>query len=525
MIKLIVQSFVELFLKLFTFLSAKRVAKIRHKPPGYAVDVPELDAEIDKLFDSCPEKSGFYVLENNIDAFTARCSLINQATQSLDLQYYYFHADTSGKIIAQALVKAADRGVRVRILLDDIDTLGADEAMRYLNAHPSIEIRIFNPFYFRGLLRFLEFIVDMSRVGRRMHNKVMLADNAQAIVGGRNISDVYFSADPDLLFLDIDLLAIGRIVKSVSISFDDYWNSRWAVPVAVLYTRPKTAYALNRIKDFLQKHEYEIKQTDYLESIQESKYTKDKALLKFPYVFSEAELFYDHPGKADPDKLLYAHKNTSQIKNKLHNLLGMAKSELNLISPYFVPGADGVKRFAALIEQGVTVNIYTNSLAATDVTAVHAGYAIYRKALLKIGVNIFELKATAYVTNRKHFKILRPGSRTSLHTKTVIIDQQKIFMGSPNLDPRSIEWNTEIGLFIDNELLTKQFLDIFSSMSLGQNSYQLKLESRGAAGKEEIIWQCEEEGELKRYTSEPDAGLLRKLKVYIFSLLPIENLL
>lgn len=525
MIKLIVQSIVELFLKIFTFLSTQRVDKIRHKPTSYALDVLTSDQTIKGLLDAHPEQSGFYLLENNIDAFTARCHLINQAQQTLDLQYYSFHGDTSGKLIAQALIKAADRGVRVRVLLDDIDTLGADEAIRILNAYPSIEIRIFNPFYFRGLLRYIEFIVDLSRVGRRMHNKVMIADNALAIVGGRNISDVYFSADPDLLFLDIDLLTLGKLVKSISVSFDEYWNSPWSIPVAILYERPKRAYALNKIKTFLKKHQDEIKQLDYVQTTQSSALIENKSLSKLPFIWSKVQLFYDRPEKISPDKGEETRLNISQLKNRLHDVFAMAEDELTIISPYFVPGEEGVKWFESLIDNGIKVSVFTNSLAATDVTAVHAGYAAYRQSLLAAGVNLFELKATAYVKDRKRFKILRPGSRTSLHAKTVIIDRCKVFMGSPNLDPRSTDLNTEIGLFIDNEELSNQLLTLFSDISSGQNSYRLLLKKNDTSNKSKIIWQSEEEGMLMQYTSEPEVGVLRRLKVYFFSLLPIEHLL
>ena len=519
MIKLIAESFVELFLKIFTFLSARRVDKIHHKPVSYALDASYVDQSIKELIENHPEESGFYLLENNIDAFTARCNLINQAQQTLDLQYYSFHGDVSGKLIARALIEAADRGVRVRILLDDIDTLGADEAIKILNAYPSIEIRIFNPFYFRGLLRYLEFIVDLSRVGRRMHNKVIIADNSLAIVGGRNISDVYFSADPDLLFLDIDLLSLGNIVKNISISFDEYWNSRWSVPVGVLYGYTKLRYALSKIKVILKKYQDEIKQLDYVEITQASELANNKAMSELPYIWSQAKLFYDLPEKISPDS------NASQLKESLHDIFVLAKQEVTIISPYFVPGEEGVKWFENLINKGIKVNVFTNSLAATDVTAVHAGYAAYRHALLKLGVNLFELKPTAYVMGRKRFRILRADSRASLHAKIVIIDKKKLFMGSPNMDPRSADLNTEVGLYVDNKELSSQLLNLFSDISSGKNSYRVMLDKNDESNKLALIWQSEEKGKLKQFTSEPKVGLFRKFKVYFFSWLPIEHLL
>jgi len=526
MIKLIAQSIIELFLKLFNFLSTKRVDKIKHKPTSYALDLPGNKNQFDLKENTHPDQSGFYLLESNIDAFTARCNLINHSLHSLDLQYYYFHGDTSGKLIAQSLIKAADRGIRIRVLLDDIDTLGADEAISILNAHPSVEIRIFNPFNFRGLLRYFEFIVDLSRVGRRMHNKAIIADNIQAIIGGRNISDVYFSADPELLFLDVDLLSKGNIVKKVSKSFDEYWNSRWAVPVALLYDRPKRDYALKKIKTFLQKHAYEIKQIDYAQYAQDSELAQEEFFFNLPFVWSQADLFYDHPSKINPEvtsdeKTLHI----SQVKSKLHDIFSMATEELTIVSPYFVPGDDGVKWFETLVAQGVKVNVFTNSLAATDVTAVHAGYARYRAQLLAAGINLYELKASAYVKERKRFKILKTGSRTSLHAKTVIVDQSKVFMGSPNLDPRSTDLNTEMGLFIDSKELANQFVNLFTGISSGHNSYRLTLKKNTRTGKHGITWNCQEDGVSTEYDSDPETGWFRKLKVRFFSLLPLENLL
>ena len=525
MIKLIAQSIVELFLKLFNFLSIKRVDKIKHKPTSYALDLTDSHDTSNQKDKTHPDQSGFYLLENNIDAFAARCNLINHAQHSLDLQYYYFHGDTSGKLIAQSLIKAADRGVRVRVLLDDIDTLGADEAISILNAHPSVEIRIFNPFNFRGLLRYFEFIVDLSRVGRRLHNKAIIADNELAIIGGRNISDVYFSADPDVLFLDVDLLSKGNIVRKVSASFDEYWNSRWAVPVALLYSRPKRDLALKKIKTFLQKHAHEIRQIDYIQYAQDSKLAKEEFYFNLPYIWSKADLFYDHPDKINPETSPEEKLIISQVKSKLHDILSMATEELTIISPYFVPGDDGVKWFETLARQGVKVNVFTNSLAATDVTAVHAGYAKYREQLLHAGVNLYELKASAYVKERKRFEILKTGSRTSLHAKTVIVDKNKVFMGSPNLDPRSKELNTEMGLFIDCKELANQFVNVFTGISSGANSYHLTLKKNSLVGESEIIWNCLEDGVVTTYDTDPETGWLRKLKVRFFSLLPLENLL
>ncbi len=528
MIRLIAQSIIELFLKLFDFLSNKRINRLGEKNVSHALDPTQLadqDTALNRLTRQHPGKSGFYLLGNNIDAFLARCHLIEQAHHTLDLQYYSFHGDTSGQLIAQALVKAADRGVRVRLLLDDIDTLGVDEGISLLNAHPEIEIRIFNPFVFRGLLRYFEFIVDLARVGRRMHNKAMIADNAQAIVGGRNISDIYFSADPELLFLDVDLLTIGEIVGKVSNSFDEYWNSDWAVPVDELYARPKRAYALKRIKLMLQKFEQQIGQLDYLNTLQLSQFKYDELQPEnLRFVWADAELVYDLPDKITRQQQLYEAVGSTGKYASLHELLALAENHLTIISPYFVPGDQGMRWIKALIDKGVKIHVYTNSLAATDVIAVHAGYRQYRMALLKLGVRLYELKPSAYVRERQHFKILKPGSRTSLHAKTYVLDHNKVFIGSANLDPRSAELNTEMGLLIENEQIADQFLHMFSGISSGENSYQLLLDD-APAPHTGIVWRYQQDGVAYHYTDEPEAGLWRRFKAFFYGLLPIESLL
>jgi len=527
MIRLIAQSIIELFLKLFDFLSNKRINRLGEKSVTHALDTAQLadqDNALSRLTRQHPGKSGLYLLGNNIDAFLARCHLIEQAHHTLDLQYYYFHGDTSGQLIAQALVKAADRGVRVRLLLDDIDTLGVDEGISLLNAHPDIEIRIFNPFVFRGLLRYFEFIVDLARVGRRMHNKAMIADNAQAIVGGRNISDIYFSADPELLFLDVDLLTIGDIVSNVSKSFDEYWNSDWAVPVDDLYARPNRAYALKRIKLMLKKFEQQIGQLDYLSTLQLSQFKYDELQPEnLNFVWADAELVYDLPDKITR---LHAQKSVDSTDKyaSLHELLALAENHLTIISPYFVPGDQGMRWIKSLIDKGVKIHVYTNSLAATDVVAVHAGYRQYRMALLQLGVRLYELKPSAYVRERQHFKILKPGSRTSLHAKTYVLDHSKVFIGSANLDPRSADLNTEMGLLIENEQIADQFMHMFSGISSGENSYQLLLDD-APAPHTGIVWRCQQDGVAYHYTEEPEAGLWRRSKAFFYGLLPIESLL
>lgn len=524
MLKLLAQSILELFIKLFDFLANKRTLEVHHKEKSYALSHLNLSTasnEVEQLTKLHPNQSGFSLLDNNLDAFLARSHLINNAEKTLDLQYYYFQGDTSGRLISDLLINAADRGVRIRLLLDDIDTLGADEPISILNTHKNIEIRIFNPFKFRSLLRYVEFITDLSRVSRRMHNKAMIMDNCQAIIGGRNIGDIYFAADPELLFLDVDLLAVGPIVSQISNSFDEYWNSQWAVPVSALYPEPDKHYALNRIKAYLNRHVQDVMQTDYVQALQESELSRTKSISELPLIWSDAELYYDSPEKLNG----FDQQEIKQLKNSLREIVNSANSEITFITPYFVPGENGLAWFRDILNKGVKVSVITNSLAATDVIAVHAGYAEYRKELLSAGVNLYEIKQSAYVREKSKFKMLRAGSRTSLHAKIVIIDQQKVFIGSANLDPRSSYWNTEMGLLVDNATLACEVLDVFGKAAIRNHSYSLQLDKTSEINKSNILWVDEEEGQHEIHYSDPEASFRRRLMVKLLRLLPFEELL
>lgn len=521
MFRLIANSIAELFTKLFTRLSDKRTRHVISKKESFALQqgyYSETDPGVKALLEKHAGLSGFYLLENNLEAFISRRKMIRGAEKTLDLQYYYFNGDTSGLLIAQSLVEAANRGVRVRLLLDDIDTIGADEPITLLNTHPDIEIRIFNPFYFRGLLRYLE-VFNMSRVGRRMHNKAIIADNSKAIIGGRNIGDIYFSADPETLFLDIDLLCLGPVVNHISISFDEYWNNRWATPVDDLYSKPNKTYAQGRIKKFLKHHIQDVKKVNFSEVIASSEF-QEKTIYELPMVWSNSQLFYDAPTKIDENE----PAGSRQLKSDLHDVVDSARESITIVSPYFVPGKQGVEWFRNIIQKGIKVNVFTNSLAATDVTAVHSGYAKYRFELLQAGVSLYELKPTAYAKERKKFKLLLPGSRTSLHAKTIIVDHKKVFIGSPNLDPRSRELNTEMGLLVDNKDLAHQVMKMFAGITQKRNSYFLLLEGEEHE-KRKIVWVSEEKGKSIKYYSEPEVGVWRKVSVYLMQLLPMEELL
>src|SRR6266850_1170698 len=425
-----------------------------------------------------PGKTGIYPLGDGRDAFAARVLLARAAERSLDVQYYILRADTTGGLFCEALWRAAERGVRVRLLLDDNNTRGMDQALAALDAHPNIEVRLFNPYASRGF-RLGELVTDFSRLNRRMHNKSFTADNQATIVGGRNVGDEYFGAESAVEFSDLDVLAVGAVVPEVSASFDAYWNSRSAYPVAALIpaAAPQAAELVRAAWAKLN------------ESAQAARYVSD-----------------------DPSKIVNPPERSDlHLLPRLVAALGAPDAELDLVSPYFVPTADGTAALRALAGRGVKVRVLTNSLAATDVAPVHAGYAKYRERLLRGGVRLYELKPTARPERDD-----RPGgSDASLHAKTFAIDRSRIFVGSFNFDPRSARLNTEMGVVVESPRLAAR-LSSALDRGLPRDAYEVRLAPNGS-----LEWV---DGD-SRYGSEPGAGFFKRLWIGFLSVLPIEWLL
>ncbi len=463
------------------------------------------------------KQSGFYLLSDNKDAFVARFALATVAAKTLDIQYYIMHNDASGQYLAYAILTAADRGVHVRILVDDINLSGSDSRLKMLSQHGNIEIRIFNPLANRDWFRNIELIVNLNRAGRRMHNKVFMADNSAAIIGGRNIGDEYFDARHSLNFVDLDLLTIGPIVKEISTSFDDYWHSHWATPIETLSRTKVIKQQLTHIRNKLKDKWHHAKNAQYFESLKQSVLTQKIINNKIDFIWAKATLFYDSPNKLCQN----ATQKTIHFGPHILPYFEQAKSELLIASPYFVPGTFGVQWFIKKQKQGLQLNILTNSLAATDVIAVHAGYRKYRKQLLDAGIKLFELKPTAKPFIKRTEKFIEGSSSASLHAKYMVVDKRYVFVGSANIDPRSRNLNTEIGIMVDSEKLARQAGELFSKTIAPENSYQISFDKSG----KNINWRTQENGSETCYTDEPETGFIRKLSVYILSLLPIESLL
>ena len=483
-----------------------------------------------RLLAGHPDLSGVLLLNRGTDAFLARLALAEVAQRSLDIQYYIWHGDTTGKVLAARVLHAAERGVRVRLLLDDIGTAADDRHLLALDSHPNIEVRLFNPIAARST-RMLGFMADFSRTNRRMHNKSFTADNQAMIVGGRNIGDEYFGARPDIEFADLDLLAIGPVVSEVSRQFDAYWNSPLAFPIAVLSQDRPSDEAIRQARAALREFVLAQKEGSYAQALKSSGLAEGLVEGSLAFNFAKVRVVADDPMKI----LKESTDNSTRLLPKLLPEFEALDSELLLVSPYFVPGETGVDRLRSLVQRGVKVRVLTNSLASTDVPAVYAGYKRYRRALLEAGVELYELKPTA-VHTAKHDQpsgsrdaeakpSLAGSSHASLHAKSMAFDRRALFVGSMNLDPRSVFTNTEIGVVVEHPGLVAQRVETIDRR-LPEISFRLELAPpAGPDSTPGIEWVTPVDGQAMRYSREPMTHGWQRFKVWLYSLLPIEHLL
>jgi cardiolipin synthase C len=457
-----------------------------------------------------PGRSGIVELRDGRDAFAARAHLADAAEYTLDLQYYIWRNDMSGTLLFEAIRRAADRGVRVRLLIDDNNTSGLDELLAALDSHPSIEIRLFNPFMIRRW-RTLN-IYDFARLNRRMHNKSFTADNQVTIVGGRNIADEYFDAHNEIAFVDLDVLAIGPVVSDVAADFERYWHSESSYPVSKILREPSRASA-EAIAGAAERVAHEPAALAYLSALQNSRFVQDLIVGTLQYEWAVTRMLSDDPakalGRARPHELL---------EQRLIGALGNPMRELQLISAYLVPTQEGVDTLVDLTRSGVRITVLTNSLEATDVGIVHAGYAKRRKQLLQSGIVLYELKRTSSVRSGRDRK-LTGSSGSSLHAKTFSVDRQRLFVGSFNFDPRSARLNTEMGFVINSPALANAIASAFDG-EIPDRSYRVVLTPRGA-----LNWIESRDGRTIVHAAEPAAPWWRRAGLYLLSKLPIEWLL
>jgi len=455
--------------------------------------------------------SGIHPLQDAHDAFAARMLLARAAERTLDVQYYIWRQDLTGLLLFEALHRAAERGVRVRLLLDDHNSGGLDPLLAALDSHPQIEVRLFNPFALRRM-RTLNLLTDFRRLNRRMHNKSFTADSQATIVGGRNVGDAYFGATDGVLFADLDVLAVGAIVPEVSRDFDRYWNSASARPLEGLIPRAE-AGALEALSTRAASASRSPGAVSYVAAVKDGELVKRLLARTLNFTWAPTRMLSDDPAKAQGTAGEAGHLTT-----ELFPLVGSAQTSLDLVSPYFVPGAQGTERLAELARQGVRLRILTNSLEATDVAAVQAGYARRRKPLLEAGARLYELErqgGEAAATSGPW-----GSSGSSLHAKTFAVDGREIFVGSFNFDPRSARLNTELGFVIESPALAGLLGALFDE-PIPRLAYEVRLDDAGrvrwidhAPGAEPVI-----------FDHEPNTTFPQRAAVWFLSLLPIEGLL
>jgi putative cardiolipin synthase len=478
-------------------------------PPEQTADT-RLGRALDGVADQHPGKAGFLPVHDGIDALAIRLLLADQAEQTIDTQYYEIEDDLAGRLFMEALLRAADRGVRIRLLLDDYRTKGYDKNIAALRAHPNFRMRIYNPFTRRSY-RFIDGLLSFTRVNRRMHTKSFTVDNQMTVIGGRNIGDHYFSVGHDVNFADLDVIGIGPIVADVSNMFDRYWNSPAAIPVRDVARRlGLRKVSLSKLLDRMSRAHAEVSASKYADAVQSTILEQLEHDLS-AFVWAPYKLAFDLPEKTQTGK----SKEAAKIRQLLVDAFDGATREVILVSPYFVPRLSGVRRFRELRNRGVDVTVLTNSLASNNQIYAHGGYAPVRKALIKMGVRLYELRADALVVGGKHMKV--NSTRATLHTKAFAIDGEHLFIGSFNFDPRSANINTEMGVFINSPELAEAFMK-GARRHVPRQSYEVMLGNKGA-----LQWRGMENDKEVTLDKEPQTGLWHRVAGHIARLLPIRG--
>jgi len=461
--------------------------------------------------DGHADRNGVLVIDDPRESFAVRAVLARTAERTLDVQYYIWQDDTTGNLLLQALREAAERGVRVRLLLDD-NGIAMDAKLAALQAHANIEIRLFNPFPVRTLKR-MAYLWDFRRLNRRMHNKSFTADAQASVVGGRNVGDEYFGATTGTLFSDLDALLLGPVVDEIGADFERYWTCSSARPAAAVLPRIDADERATRL-DAIDAVSTTSEADTYLDAISKASYVTAYQERGQDFTWSDVRLVSD-----DPAKGLGAQTGHALLIGQLDDVLDTPCESLALVSAYFVPGAKGARTFAALAERGVEVAVLTNALESTDVIAVHAGYAKRRKGLLEAGVRLYEMQRLSERSKHKTGTGPFGSEASSLHAKTFAVDGQRAFIGSFNLDPRSMKLNTELGFVIDSPTLARRIEAAFDD-GVPASAYEVRLDENGR-----LHWLDRRGGEPVRLDREPGVGWLKRCIVTMLGALPIEWLL
>ena len=474
-----------------------------------------------------PGLSGFRLLVDGAESFAVRMQIAEKAEKTLDVQYFVLQQDETGQLLLGALLAAADRGVRVRILLDDALGIDGGAKIRPLSAHSNIEIRVFNPYVARQELTFLrsiEYLLQVGKLDYRMHNKLFVGDNAVAVTGGRNVGDEYFQASTELEFGDFDLAVAGPMVRDLSGTFDLFWNDRLAIPVEAQPLGKPSAADLEKARAALAEHREKSASSVYVTTLGKGDQLAEMLSGKRRLVWAKATLAYDSPDKAStvhgdyPGQLMW--KRVAVATESV-------KSDLIIVSPYLVPGPAEMKLIRELRERGVRVRILTNSLASTDMPIVHAGYRNYRVPLLQMGVELYEVRRRLGEPETKRGPLKSASTGLfALHAKVFVFDRERAFVGSMNFDQRSLRLNTELGLIIDSREIAQEIAARFDAIAKPANSYQVVLAPANSSAFPSIQWRgVDKSGNAVTLDSEPGVKPVKRSLVETLSLLPLDGLL
>ncbi len=435
------------------------------------------------------------------EALKVRLDMIDAAQTSLDLQYFIWQNDISGLIVIDHLLAAADRGVRVRVLLDDVQLEGLVTKLTALDDHPNVEIRIFNPFSVRwrfrfGIFRLVEFLLDANRLNHRMHNKLLVTDNQVAILGGRNIGDDYFNLSRDRNFVDLDLLISGPAVPALSEGFNSYWISRWSYPVNRLLNVSILPDDLDRLR---QRITQRLAKADYTYSA----HAKAKIEETFTTLRHGARIERWQVVVDDPD--IGWFNKPDELADELTDIALTAQKEILIVAPYLVPSRKLLNLAKELEEAGVRIEVITNSLQTNDVMVAQATYSNLRKRILATGVDLYEFRGDAQV------KSTLQAGRLSLHPKYMLFDKVHVFLGSMNLDPRSLYLNTELGVYLRAPELADQLRLHFEQLKHPDNAWRVRLDGT------ETTWESSK-GQLHK---PPAKSQWQRLRHALYRLLPL----
>ncbi len=470
--------------------------------------------------------SGFRLLSLGMDGLLARTELIDAAERTLDLQYYIFHADDSGDVIVEALLRAADRNVRVRILVDEGEAVRGDEKILALASYHNIEVRIFNPFRYRGhnrVIRNLDFLIEKRRLDYRMHNKLLVADNAVALIGGRNIGDQYFQIDPDSQFGDDDLVVVGPIIPQVSAIYDQFWNSHLAIPATAVDAKHASAAALTAYREELTSKQ-DVPGEAHAAFRQRAASGEPWAGIasgSSSLMWAHMQAVYDSPDKKRVDD---GDNPGRLIAKPVDEAASAVSSELLMVTPYLVPSAAELDILHNDLERHVKIGILTNSLQAAPEIAGQSGYMHYRPRLLAQGVELYEIRARLGNTKGSgQNKRMSNHGTYALHAKLYVFDRRAVFIGSMNFDERSKHLNTEIGLIVSSPELAREVASRFEALTQPENAYRVLLADGSTESHPRLVWKTRENGKDITYTTEPARSDWQRFEVKFLSLLPLEK--